>query len=521
MKKQFLFLFALCLSMTLQAQTTVTIAAGGLQAALNGVKPTHLVVRGKMEQSDFTYLKSNGNTPQILDLSGVTEFVGELDMQIFTSNTTLEEVIFPDFPEELPALMFANASAITKIKLPNRLKRVPSAFFSGCWKLQEIDLPATVERIDAAAFRGCSALTSLILPAGLKVMDGYETFKECSNLTALDLPENVYITQYEFASDVEKEGASGKLTNTFSMSAIQHMTLPKSVKILESAFLSASSLTSVTIPEGVTTISTSWSGGTFSGTQLIDVTVPNSVTSLGSDSFMDVYTLETVTLGENLDDIGDNAFSNCSGLKTIVSLSDFPPTVGGGAFNNVPVETTVLLVPAGAVEAYQQADGWRLFTNIKAIGSESEPQTISNFEDITTTVGATVALNATASSGLPVTYTIADPSMATLEGNVLTVLKEGETTVEAIQPGDNISYGPVRKTVTLYVVSYGWLEAPAITVEGNTAKVVGPQADSFTSFSVNGEETEGNSADISAATGVIVLRATKADGSMLKLTINR
>ena len=47
-----------------------------------------------------------------------------------------------------------------------------------------------------------------------------------------------------------------------------------------------------------------------------------------------------------------------------------------------------------------------------------------------------VQLTAAASSGLPVTYTVADPTVATVSGNVLTLLHPGTTVVSATQAGD-------------------------------------------------------------------------------------
>jgi len=45
-------------------------------------------------------------------------------------------------------------------------------------------------------------------------------------------------------------------------------------------------------------------------------------------------------------------------------------------------------------------------------------------------------LTATASSGLPVTYSVADTSIATVSGSVLTLLRPGSTVITATQPGD-------------------------------------------------------------------------------------
>ncbi|MBN8850734.1 MAG: T9SS type A sorting domain-containing protein [Sphingobacteriales bacterium] len=48
----------------------------------------------------------------------------------------------------------------------------------------------------------------------------------------------------------------------------------------------------------------------------------------------------------------------------------------------------------------------------------------------------TLQLTATASSGLPVTYSVADTSIAAITGNILTLLRPGSTVITANQPGD-------------------------------------------------------------------------------------
>jgi len=58
-------------------------------------------------------------------------------------------------------------------------------------------------------------------------------------------------------------------------------------------------------------------------------------------------------------------------------------------------------------------------------------------------------LTATASSGLPVTYSVADPSIATVSGNILTLLHLGTTVITALQAGDvnHAAAQPVTDTV--------------------------------------------------------------------------
>jgi MBG domain (YGX type)/Putative Ig domain len=75
-----------------------------------------------------------------------------------------------------------------------------------------------------------------------------------------------------------------------------------------------------------------------------------------------------------------------------------------------------------------------------------------------------VQLTATASSGLPVTYSVSDPNIATVSGNVLTLLHPGTAVVTATQAGDaNHSAAPaVTDTLSFEpasLISQHWNDA--------------------------------------------------------------
>lgn len=73
------------------------------------------------------------------------------------------------------------------------------------------------------------------------------------------------------------------------------------------------------------------------------------------------------------------------------------------------------------------------------------------------------------------------------------------------------------------IISYDWMLKPAITVEGSTAKIVGPDAEQFTQFFINDQEVNFSlrEADLSSYTGMLELKATTTDGGVTKLKINR
>ena len=84
------------------------------------------------------------------------------------------------------------------------------------------------------------------------------------------------------------------------------------------AFFSCSSLTSVTIPDCVTSIGDSafWGCSGLMGA----LTIPNSVTSSGDSAFWDCTGLTSVTIPEGVTNIWQLAFSGCSGLTSVTFL---------------------------------------------------------------------------------------------------------------------------------------------------------------------------------------------------------
>jgi len=96
---------------------------------------------------------------------------------------------------------------------------------------------------------------------------------------------------------------------------------------------------------------------------------------------------------------------------------------------------------------------------VEASGAKS-PQTIT-FTDITKKFGdADFDLSAKASSYLPVTYSIADASIATITNGKVHLLKVGSTTITASQAGDDTYEAAPNKMVTLTVT-----EPPVAAIE--------------------------------------------------------
>ncbi len=97
--------------------------------------------------------------------------------------------------------------------------------------------------------------------------------------------------------------------------SLTSVTIPNSVTTIgEEAFENCSSLTSVTIPNSVTTI-----GGSafYNCRSLTSITIPNSVTTIEQYAFSDCSSLTSVTIPNSVTTIGYRAFDNCSSLTSI------------------------------------------------------------------------------------------------------------------------------------------------------------------------------------------------------------
>ena len=98
-----------------------------------------------------------------------------------------------------------------------------------------------------------------------------------------------------------------------------NVTIPDSVtSIGNSAFSRCTGLTSITIPDSITSIGDS----AFSRCDgLTSIIIPDSVTSIGNNAFSDCYGLTSITIGDSVTSIGYGAFRNCYSLTDITVSS--------------------------------------------------------------------------------------------------------------------------------------------------------------------------------------------------------
>ena len=179
---------------------------------------------------------------------------------------------------------FSNCSSLTSVTIPNSVTSIGGSALYGCSGLTSVTIPNSVTSIGSSAFSGCSGLTSVTIPNSVTSISSSAFYNtgwynnQANGLLYLDK----WLLGYKGYKPVGElsiaEGTKG-ITGFSYCSGLTSVTIPNSVtSIGSSAFENCSGLTSVTIPNSVTSIGSS----AFSGCSgLTSVTIPNSVTSIG------------------------------------------------------------------------------------------------------------------------------------------------------------------------------------------------------------------------------------------------
>lgn len=273
-----------------------------------------------------------------------------------------------EFESALDSHTFENG--VGTMRFTNPITRIYYRTFYYCEALKTVTLPYSVKYIDDGAFIRCNGLQSFEIPENVRPHDpsssynvGFNIFIEgCTSLAAIHVAENNQhfcdVDGVLFSKD------KSKLYLYPDAKSSETYTIPSGVtEIQYHAFEDCKQLKSVFIPEGVVKICFD----AFKECEnLISMTIPNSVTKIGSDAFYNCKSMTTLVLGSGLTSIGDEAFRGCSAITAITCHALVPPECGNFVFSEV-VESIPLYVPAASVNAYKNADIWKIFTNIQAI----------------------------------------------------------------------------------------------------------------------------------------------------------
>lgn len=218
-------------------------------------------------------------------------------------------------------------------------------------------LPSTINswpvtKIGEDAFQDNTTITSVTIPANVTEI-GSNAFADCTNLTSVTyggdwsnltiqsgnpaVEDAVNAQLFDFVFTPDNTAVIVRYKGTAADVTIPSHYKGKPVTMIDHAAFHDSAVTSVTIPDSVTSIP----DDAFAFcSQLTNISIPNSVTFIGFSAFNSCTSLKSITLPSSLSTIQSSAFYNCGNLETIripVSVT----FIGNYAFAGCPSSMTV------------------------------------------------------------------------------------------------------------------------------------------------------------------------------------
>ena len=237
--------------------------------------------------------------------------------------------------------------------------------------------------ITAAA---CCAAISGIMPFSSSAEESVKTYGDLSYVTSDSDGDRIYdyiaiidcnesVTKIEIPAEIEDIPVVEIKSSAFNGCAnLTSIIIPDSVtSIGDFAFENCSGLTSITIPDSVTSIGdhafyncltsitvsennkyfSSLNGVLFNkdktelvtyliGNERTEYAIPDSVTSIGDRAFYKCSSLTSIIIPDSVTSIGDHAFYNCSSL-TNITIPDSVTSIGDHAFHNCSGLTSITI----------------------------------------------------------------------------------------------------------------------------------------------------------------------------------
>ena len=299
--------------------------------------------------------------------------------------------------------------------------RIGDKAFQNCTSLVSVTIPNTVTTIGNYAFQGCTSLTSVIIPNSVTNV-GEMAFSGC-NLDAITIGENITSVQEWDWHEYWLRGMtplSIHLSSLFDGCNVTSLTwnaidcgtpefdwdaiYAMYGDLIDPYFgydplFNGDNLENVSIGEQVTKIPACFAYNS----QITEIRIPHSVTSIGNNAFGDCAHLKTIdwqaencwddgtyfgwvgsyspfandnvsciNIGSGVKTIGSIIFYDCH-VDTIVCNAILPPEIDEyDTFNYSSYTDAVLCVPAGSLDDYMNAPGWKEFLNITIIGGSND-----------------------------------------------------------------------------------------------------------------------------------------------------
>lgn len=271
----------------------------------------------------------------------------------YAMRSQVKTIVVEEGITRLGKRIFAYTTNATKAELPSTLKEIGEEAFSACYVLARADLPEGLEVIEKGAFTSCTVLDGIVLPESLERMESYAF--HFTGLSSITIPESITtLEEHTF-------GSCKNLTEVNFHEGVD--------TIHDFCFSGCESLRSIDLPDGLEEIS--W--GCFSISGLETVTIPEGVKIIDSYAFDQCKNLKEIRIPDSVTVMEQYCLRQTESLKT-VDLPDGLRETGWGMFQQGGLERIEL--PEGLTKVTEYT-----FCGCDALTEVILPDTVRYMED--------------------------------------------------------------------------------------------------------------------------------------------
>lgn len=236
----------------------------------------------------------------------------ELGDDAFNGCVTLNELVIPA-STVLGNSIIKGCTSIRYFAFPETATKIPGEFFAGCEKLQNVYVPAGIKSIGYRAFHNCRELQEITIPKSVSRIEGY-AFENCESLTSITFP---YMTLIYSVGEGAFSGCTSLESADFGSASFADYYLPKRL------FYGCKSLKKFRVPRSVSSLKDDMFNGCSS---LQDVDNLENVLRMENRVFAGCSSLEIARELPELKLMGNGCFADCSSLTGVelTAMSSIP-----------------------------------------------------------------------------------------------------------------------------------------------------------------------------------------------------
>ena len=287
---------------------------------------TKLTIKGRMYEQDFYTMRDE--MPQLTEIDLWEAETDYIPSQAFCTNADWSSAL--------------GHKSLTRVRLPEGTHNIGWFAFAGCSNLKEVNF-AELKELDYMSTR-CFAQTSINIVnlSNTKLTELSDQFYQVKNLESFIFPQTLNRLGDVFRESALTEIDLSKCTNLKTLDGtfneckkLVKVTLPEGLTNINSAFGNCESLTTINFPKSLQNIG----GSSFQNTKLqkIDLSGLTELQNIGEYAFQSCHDLTTIALPEGLTTINYNTFNECTSLTAI----NFPKSlqnIGSWAFQNTKLQ---------------------------------------------------------------------------------------------------------------------------------------------------------------------------------------